>query len=172
MRIPVEYVAVIYTTKLHKSRLLIPGRYIIALQVNDIETSIGTKCWGFKRAKEIATALQANAEEVIEDSVYHKDVWNKVQAAYVAKLNAALSEKLQPGDRVKLAVDIGHIKAGRICKVIKAHTKEDGTDGIVDARWPISVEVLPVSGDPAAWAHGTPILLLERGEFVSLDTEL
>jgi hypothetical protein len=172
MRIPVEYGATIYTTKV--GPLTIPFRYIVALDVNGIETGIGTSVWGYSNAQQTADHLSQHGEDLLasESSSKRQAIYAEIQAAYVARLNQQLSEKLVPGDRVKLAVDIGHMKAGRIAKVVKTYTKEDGTDGIVDARWPISVEVLPVAGDPAAWAHGAPVLLLERGEFCSLDTEL
>lgn len=171
MRIPVEYVATIYSAKFYK--VTIPFRYYVALDVNGIETGIGGQCWGHKTAKAMQHDLASNGEEILDEinPAKRQAIALEVQAAYVARQQEADVEKLSVGDRVKLAVDIGIAKAGRIAKVVQIHTKEDGSDGIVDARWPISVEVLPVIGDPAAWGTGA-LFLLERGEFVSLDTEL
>lgn len=171
MRIPVEYVATIYNAKFYK--LTIPFRYFVSLDVNGIETGVGGMCWGHKTARAMQHDLATNGEEILNEinPAKRQAIALEVQAAYVDAQRQASVEKLAVGDRVKLAVDIGIAKAGRVAKIVQVHTKEDGTDGIVDARWPVSVEVLPVIGDPAAWGTGA-VFLLERGEFVSLDTEL
>jgi hypothetical protein len=84
--------------------------------------------------------------------------------------------KVQVGDRVKLLVDIGQYKKGRVCKVAEVaepsfYEARGGAPEWDDEEYP--VKVLPVHSPTDQISLGPKDYLpLRRGEFGPLDQEV
>jgi len=92
-----------------------------------------------------------------------------------AKRREEAMAKVQVGDRVKLLVDIGTIKKGRVCKVTEVAEPSlyasRGQNAWDDEKYPI--KVLPVATATDTVALGPKDALpLMRGEFGPVDEEI
>ena len=98
-------------------------------------------------------------------------VLNQVRAMRREKAMA----QVQVGDKVRLLVDIGSIKKGRVCKVVEVMEPSfyvaRGAKEWEDEKYPIKVLPVPMATDPVSLGpkDGLPLM---RGEFGPLDEEV
>jgi hypothetical protein len=137
----------------------IPGRYRVVLLVDGYFTRIETRAWGVKRAHKARDEILENAQELIDAAGLTEGIytflWNE-------RKEKALAD-VKPGDRVRLAVDIGPFKAGRVCKVMAVNPDGETTHGV-------SVQPVYVSGDGVTFGEGDYISLT-AGEYAPLNEE-
>jgi hypothetical protein len=161
--IEVSYSAYVVSTR-------IPFRYLVVLCVEDLHTGVQARTWGLQRAKRTMQFLVNNGNELINQY--------GVAAGLAAELYARRREeamaKVQVGDRVKLLIDIGQFKKGRVCKV--AQIPEDSFyEARGNQEWDDEQYILvsPVHAPTDNISLGPKDYLpLRRGEFGPLDTEV
>ena len=149
----------------------IPFRYLAILYVEDLPTGVSMYAWGLKRAKRAMRFLVNNGNDLINEY--------GVAAGLAAELYARRREeamaKVQVGDRVKLLIDIGQFKKGRVCKVAQLpepsfYEARGGAPEWDDEQY---VLVTPVHAPTDSISLGPKDYLpLRRGEFGPLDTEV
>lgn len=162
--IRVSYSAYVVGTK-------IPFRYMVLLYVEDLPTGVATSVWGRARAHRAMKFMVNNGNELINQY--------GVAAGLAAELYARRREeamaKVQVGDRVKLLVDIGQFKKGRVCKVAQLpepsfYEARGGAPEWDDEQY---ILVIPVHSPTDNISLGPKDYLpLRRGEFGPLDTEV
>lgn len=149
----------------------IPFRYRVVLCVEDLHTGVQARVWGLQRAKRAMQFLVNNGNDLINQY--------GVAAGLAAELYARRREeamaKVQVGDRVKLLVDIGQFKKGRVCKVAQVpepsfYEARGGAPEWDDDQY---ILVSPVHAPTDNISLGPKDYLpLRRGEFGPLDTEV
>lgn len=139
-QIEVQYQAAIYRT-------IIPFRYEVELYVDGMETGIRVRVWGFRNADRLAAEMADHGNELLDDFGLASEM---AAAIYMKRREAAMSA-VKVGDSVKLLVDLGPYKKGRVCKVVSVAEPEEyerGSAAWNAARFPISVVPVRVASDP------------------------
>lgn len=162
--IEVSYQAILYSSR-------IPGRYLVALFVNDFRTGIQAYVWGRKRANWAMQDIIDRGNELINEYGLAEGLAHKIQA----RRREEAMEKVQVGDRVRLLVDIGTLKKGRVCKVVETAEPSfyvsRGVNEWHDEKYPVSVLPTQLATDAIALGPQEAIPLA-RGEFGPLDMEI
>lgn len=162
--VEVRFEAVLYTTTL-------PGRYLVELQVSGVRTGIAAYVWGHKRAQQVMQAFIDDGIELLNKHNKFELVLNQVRAMRREKAMA----QVQVGDKVRLLVDIGSIKKGRVCRVVEVMEPSfyvaRGAKEWEDEKYPIKVLPVPMATDPVSLGpkDGVPLM---RGEFGPLDEDV
>jgi hypothetical protein len=163
--ISVSYEAYLYGTK-------IPFRYMVSLAVDGIHTGIKAIVWGRARANECMQHMIDHGNELLNQY----GLATELAAEIYAKRREEAMTKVQVGDRVRLLVDIGTYKKGRVCKVVEVDDEPTfyvsrGANAWQDDRYPIKVIPVQMATDRVALGPKDCIPLM-RGEFGPLDTEI
>lgn len=150
----------------------IPFRYAVELRVSGIRTGIIAYVWGLKRAQEVMQSFVDDGNELLNQH-------GKVDQV-IRDLRAMLREKamaqVKVGDSVKLLVDIGSIKKGRICRVVEVADEPTfyvSRSSIEwdDEKYPIMVIPVATATDPVPLGPKDAVPLM-RGEFGPLDMDV
>jgi hypothetical protein len=148
----------------------IPFRYLVVLYVEDLPTGVQARVWGKARAVRTMQFLVNNGNDLINQY--------GVAAGLAAELYARRREeamaKVQVGDRIKLLVDIGQFKKGRVCRVAQV-PEPSFYEARGGKEWDDDQYILvsPVHAPTDNIALGPKDYLpLRRGEFGPLDTEV
>lgn len=150
----------------------IPFRYVVLLYVDDLPTGVQAAAWGKARAERLMRYMVNSGNELINEY----GVAAELAAVLYARRREERMAKVQVGDRVKLLVDIGQYKKGRVCKVTEVaepsfYEARGGAHEWDDEEYP--VKVLPVHSPTDHISLGPKDYLpLRRGEFGPLDTEV
>lgn len=142
----------------------IPHRFIVTLYVNNIPTGIGKVVWLRKRALAAMNDMIHSGNRLLNEH----GIVNEIAAEIYAQRREEAMAKVQVGDKVKLLVDIGQYKKGRVCKVMEiaepSFYEARGTNAWDDDKYPI--RVLPVSMATDRVTLGPKDFIpLARGEF-------
>lgn len=163
-RLEVTFQAAMFSTR-------IPFRYRVELWVEHINTGLGATVWGRKRADKAMQHFIDNGEALLN----RFGLADRLVAEIFAKRREEAMAKVQVGDRVRLLVDVGPFKKGRVCRVVKiaepslyASRGENAWD---DDKYPIAVVPVYASGDQVVLGPND-YLPLQRGEFGPLDQEV
>jgi hypothetical protein len=162
--IEVRFEAVLYETAM-------PFRYLVELRVSGVPTGIAAYVWGRQRANQVMAAFIEDGVELLNKHNKFESVLQQVRAMRREEAMA----KVQVGDTVKLLVDIGSIKKGRVCRVVEvvepSFYVSRGSNEWDDEKYP--VKVLPVSmpNDPVPLGPKDALPLM-RGEFGPLDEDV
>lgn len=142
----------------------IPRRYIVTLYVNNIPTGIGRVVWLKRRALAAMHEMVNHGNQLIHEFGVAAEIAAEI---YAQKREEAMA-KVKVGDRVKLMVDIGQFKRGRVCKVMEITEPSfyvaRGVNGWDDNRYPIKVMPVSVSSDRLTLGP-KDYIPLQRGEF-------
>jgi hypothetical protein len=157
----VEYAAQVQGTP-------IPGRYAVVLFVEGIPTGIQAHVWGRKKATAMLYHMVNHGNEIINQ---HGMAAHLAAQIYTRRREEAMA-KVKVGDTVKLLVDIGPFKTGRVCKVAEVYEPSfyevRGAKEFIDEDYP--VKVLPVRSPLDTIALGPKDFIpLRRGEFGPLN---
>lgn len=150
----------------------IPHRFIVTLYVNNIPTGIGRVVWLKKRAMKAMHDMIHNGNQLIHEF----GVAAEIAAEIYAQRREEAMAKVQVGDSVKLLVDVGQFKKGRVCKVVEIAEPSfyDGRGGYTwdDEKYPIKVMPVSVATDRVSLGP-KDFIPLARGEFgpLSEDTD-
>lgn len=163
-RIEVSYEAYVYSTR-------IPLRYVVVLAVDGIMTRIQTSVWGKAKADRVMHFMVNNGNDLLN----RYGVAAELAAEIYARRREEAMAKVQVGDTVKLLVDIGQYKKGRVAKVV--HVAEPtfyearGANEWDDDEFPVDVIFIhsPTDRIPLGPKDSIP---LRRGEFGPLDMEV
>lgn len=160
----VTYEAYMYATR-------IPHRYLIHLFVNGIPTGIMANAWGRKRATGVMQHMTNHGNELINEY----GVAATVAAEIYAQRREEAMAKVKVGDSVKLLVDIGQFKKGRVCKVVEivdspSFYEARGANSWDDEKYPVLVMPVRANGDNTLLGPKEAIALT-RGEFGPLTEE-
>lgn len=161
--VSVSYEATVYSTR-------IPLRYLVALSVDGITTPIQTFVWTRTRADRVMAFMVNNGNELLN----RYGLAGELAAQIYARRREEAMAKVQVGDTVKLLVDIGQFKKGRVCKVAQVpepsfYVARGGREWD-DEQY---VLVTPVHSPTDQISLGPKdVLPLRRGEFGPLDQEV
>jgi hypothetical protein len=162
--ISVEYEAFIYSTR-------IPFRYLVTLAVDGIRTRIQTTVWGRAKADRVMHFMVNNGNDLLNQY----GVAAELAAVLYARRREEAMAKVQVGDTVKLLVDIGQYKKGRICKVVQvaepSFYEARGPAPWDDEEYPVLVSFVQSPLDRISLGPKDAIPL-RRGEFGPVDTEV
>jgi hypothetical protein len=161
--ISVSYEAYVYSTR-------IPFRYMITLAVDGIQTRIATHVWGKARADKVMHFMVNNGNDLLN----RYGVAAELAAEIYSRKREEMMAKVQVGDTVKLLVDIGQFKKGRVCKVAQvpepSFYEARGARAWDDEQY---VLVTPVHSPTDRISLGPKdVIPLRRGEFGPLDQEV
>jgi hypothetical protein len=162
-RISVSYEAYIYSTR-------IPLRYLVTLAVDGIPTRIQAYVWTRKRADRAMNFMVNNGNELLN----RYGVAAELAAEVYARRREEAMAKVQVGDRVKLLIDIGEFKKGRVCKVAQV-PEPSFYEARGSREWDDDQYVLvhPVHSPTDRISLGPKdVIPLRRGEFGPLDQEV
>ena len=167
----VSYEAYVVGARLPFVGITIPFRYQVLLYVEDIPTGIGAMAWGRNRAKKIMSHLVNHGNELINEY----GVAAEIAATIYARRREEAMAKVHVGDSIKLAVDIGQYKKGRVCKVVEvaepSFYEARGPQAWNDEEYPVLV--VPVHSPLDKMTLGPKDAIpLRRGEFGPLDMEV
>lgn len=160
-----QFEAILYETN-------IPFRYAVELRVSGIRTGIFAYVWGLDRARQVMRQFIDDGNELLHKHGKAEQVIRDLRVMMREKAMAMV----QVGDSVKLLVDIGSIKKGRVCKVVEVaepsfYEARGGCREWDDEKYPI--KVLPISTPTDRVPLGPKDALpLMRGEFGPLDMEV
>lgn len=142
----------------------IPQRFIITLYVNDIPTGIGKVVWLKKRALRAMHDMIHNGNQLLNEF----GVAAEIAAEIYAQRREKAMARVQVGDSVKLLVDIGQFKKGRVCKVVEVAEptfyEARGSNEWEDEKYPIKVRPVSMASDKLTLGP-KDALPLARGEF-------
>jgi hypothetical protein len=161
----VSYEAYLYGTR-------IPFRYVVSLAVDGIHTGIKAVVWGRARANDCMQHMIDHGNELLNQY----GIAAELAAEIYSKRREEAMTQVKVGDRIKLLVDIGSFKKGRVCKVVEVDDEPTfyvsrGSNAWDDDRYPI--KVVPVRSPTDQVALGPKDCIpLARGEFGPLDTEV
>lgn len=160
----VRFMAVLYQTT-------VPCRYLVELQVDGIATGISVRVWGKTRAQRVMQKFIDHGADLLSEFGKTEAVLSELR---VMRREEAMA-KVQVGDSVRLLVDIGSIKKGRVCKVVEivepTFYVSRGENAWDDMKYPI--KVLPVATANDAVPLGPKDALpLMRGEYGPIDEEI
>lgn len=138
-----------------------PGRYLITLEADGIDSGLRVTVWGVKRATKTADAVLANASALLNDLGLAQELAAKVYMNRPDDEAAEGVKLVNVNDTVRLLVDIGPYKRGRVFRVVEVaqstgYTARGGATEWDDLHFPI--KVVPVSSMP-----GEPILSAKDG---------
>jgi hypothetical protein len=162
-KVEVTYEAYLLATR-------IPQRFIITLYVNNIPTGIGRVVWLKKRA-------MAAMHEMVNDGnhlINQFGVAAEIAAEIYAQRREEAMARVKVGDSVKLLVDIGQYKRGRVCKVVEVAEPsfyERGPSAWDDERYPVKVMPVRMATDNVSLGP-KDYIPLQRGEFGPLTEEV
>ena len=143
----------------------IPHRFIVTLYVNDIPTGIGKVVWLKHRALRAMHDMIHNGNQLLNEF----GVAAEIAAEIYAQRREEAMARVKVGDSVKLLVDIGIYKKGRVCKVTEVNDDPSfyearGANGWNDDKYPI--KVLPVrAATDSGFLGPKDDFPLARGEF-------
>ena len=162
--IEIQFQAVLYETTT-------PFRYLVELQVSGIRTGIAAYAWGKAKAHKI---MQAFIDDGLELLDRHGKTNYVIQEVRAMRREEAMA-KVKVGDSVRLLVDIGPIKKGRVCKVVEivaptAYVSR-GQNAWDDTKYPIKVVPVAMATD-AVTLGPKDALPLMRGEFGPMDEDI
>lgn len=149
----------------------IPFRYLVLLYVEDLPTGVAAYAWGKARAKRAMQHMVNHGNELINEF----GVAAELAAELYGRRREEAMAQVQVGDTVKLLVDIGGYKKGRVCKVVKVAEptfyEARGGKEWDDEEYPVLVTFVhsPTDSIPLGTKEAIP---LKRGEFGPLDTEV
>jgi hypothetical protein len=162
--ITTTFQALIYTTR-------IPFRYVVELRMEGLSTGIFATVWGEKRAKRLMNQFVEEGIGLLSQTGKTNTMIDKVRAMRREEAMA----KVQVGDSVRLLVDIGSIKKGRVCKVVEVSQPSAyvgrGGNPWEDGKFPIKVMPVPMATDTVALGPKDALPLM-RGEFGPIDEEI
>lgn len=162
--ITIQFQAVLYRTT-------VPFRYLVELQVSGIRTGIGAYAWGKAKAQKVMQAFIDDGTELLDK--YGKTNY-VIQEVRAMRREEAMA-KVQVGDSVRLLVDIGSIKKGRVCKVVEivepSFYVSRGQNAWDDDKYPIKVLPVATASDTVPLGPKDALPLM-RGEFGPLDEEI
>lgn len=142
----------------------IPQRFIITLYVNNIPTGIGRVVWLKNRALAAMQEMVNHGNELINEF----GVAAEIAAEIYAQRREEAMAMVKVGDSVKLLVDIGQFKRGRVCKVMEiaepSFYEARGPNGWDDEKYPVKVMPVRVASDYVALGP-KDYIPLQRGEF-------
>jgi hypothetical protein len=160
----VAYEAYLYATR-------IPRRYIVHLYVNEIPTGIMATVWGRRRARELMSHMVNHGNALVNEYGVAAEIAAEVHAQQREKAMA----KVQVGDSVRLLIDIGPFKKGRVCRVVEVAEPSfytaRGTKGWDDDLYPVKVLPVRAAGD-AITLGPSDAISLARGEFGPVNDEV
>lgn len=162
-RIEVSYEAAVYSTR-------IPFRFLVALSVDGIPTRIQTSVWGKAKADRVMSFMVSNGNELLNQYGVAAEIAAEI---YARKREEAMA-KVQVGDSVKLLVDIGQYKKGRVCKVTQV-PEPSFYEARGSKEWDDEAYILvhPVRSPLDRISLGPKdVIPLRRGEFGPLDQEV
>ena len=148
-----------------------PFKFVVELRMEGIPTGIFATVWGKKRAEQVMQDFVNTGSDLLARYGKTNIMINHVRD----KRREEAMAKVQVGDSVRLLVDIGSIKRGRVCKVVEVFEpsfyEARGANAWEDEKFPIKVLPVPMATDPVALGpkDGFPLM---RGEFGPLDEEL
>lgn len=156
-RVEVTYEAYLLATR-------IPHRFIITLYVNDIPTGIGRVVWLKKRALAAMHEMIHHGNELLNEF----GVAAEIAAEIYAQRREEAMARVKVGDSVKLLIDIGQYKRGRVCKVVEiaepSFYEARGPNAWDDERYPVKVMPVRVASDSVSLGP-KDYIPLQRGEF-------
>jgi hypothetical protein len=161
--ISVTYEAYVCTTR-------IPFRYLVSLAVDGIPTRIETHVWGKAKADRVMNFMVSNGNELIN----RYGVAAELAAEIYARKREEAMARVQVGDSIKLLIDIGQYKKGRVCKVAQV-PEPSFYEARGEHEWDDEQYVLvtPVHSPTDQISLGPKdVIPLRRGEFGPLDTEV
>ena len=142
----------------------IPQRFIVTLYVNDMPTGIGRVVWLKKRALAAMHDMVNNGNQLINEF----GVAAEIAAEIYAQRREEAMARVQVGDSVKLLVDIGQYKKGRVCKVVEvaepSFYEARGPTAWDDDRYPVRVQPISMATDRVSLGP-KDFIPLQRGEF-------
>ena len=163
-KVQVNYEAFVITTR-------IPQRYVVALYVNGIPTGIGKVVWLKNRAMAAMHNMVNNGNALLNQH----GVAAEIAAEIYAQRREEAMARVQVGDSVKLLVDIGQFKKGRVCKVVEvaepSFYEARGDIEWLDDRYPIKVRPVSMATDKLSLGP-KDALPLARGEFGPVTEEV
>ena len=148
-----------------------PLKFVVELRMENIPTGIFATVWGKKRAHRVMQEFVNNGTALLAQYGKTNDMIGHVRA----KRREEEMAKVQVGDKVKLLVDIGPIKKGRVCRVVEVFEPSfyvaRGAKEWEDEKYPIRVLPVPMATDPVALGpkDGVPLM---RGEFGPMDEDI
>jgi hypothetical protein len=162
--IEIQFQAVLYETTT-------PFRYMVELQVCGIRTGIAAYVWGHKRAQRVMQAFLNDGVDLL--AKYGKTEY-VIQEVRAMRREEAMA-RVQVGDSVKLLVDIGSIKKGRVCRVVEivepTFYVSRGANAWDDDKYPIKVLPVATANDTVPLGPKDALPLM-RGEFGPIDEEI
>lgn len=163
--VSVSYEAYVYSTR-------IPFRYLVTLAVDGIPTRIAARVWGKARADRAMHFMVNNGNDLLN----RYGVAAELAAEIYARRREEAMAQVKVGDTVKLLVDIGGYKKGRICKVVTIaepsfYEARGGAKEWDDEEYPILVSFVHSPTDRISLGP-KDVIPLRRGEFGPVDTEV
>lgn len=151
----------------------LPHRFIVTLYVNDIPTGIGKVVWLKKRAMKAMHEVIHNGNQLI----HQFGLATEIAAEIYAQRREEAMAKVKVGDSVRLLVDIGQFKKGRVCMVVDVAEptnypgRGQAPGGWDDDKYPIKVLPIRMSTDYVSLGP-RDYIPLARGEFGPVNDEL
>lgn len=169
--IEVSYEAYLMGSYVPVVGIRIPFRFEVILRVDGIDTGIRATVWGKSRATKVMNEMVSSGNQLLNQY----GVAATVAAEVYAKRREEAMAKVKVGDSVRLLVDIGYYKKGRVCKVVEVAEPSfyvaRGDNAWDDDRYP--VKVIPVRAATDAASLGPKdAIALANGEFGPLDEEV
>lgn len=162
--IQTTFQAVLWTTRN-------PFKFVVELRMDNIPTGILATVWGRARAQRVMQEFVENGTALLAQFGKTNEMIGHVRA----KRREEAMAKVQVGDSVRLLVDIGSIKKGRVCRVVEVFEpsfyEARGANAWEDEKYPIKVLPVPMASDPVALGP-KDLLPLMRGEFGPMDEEV
>lgn len=149
----------------------IPFRYLVLLYVEDLPTGVAAYAWGKARAKRAMQHMVNHGNELINEF----GVAAELAAELYGRRREEAMASVQVGQTVRLLVDIGQFKKGRVCKVTQIpepsfYEARGGAPEWDDEEY---ILVQPIHSPTDNISLGAKeVLPLRRGEFGPLDTEV
>jgi len=163
-RVEVTYEAYLLST-------WVPQRFLITLFVNGIPTGIGRVVWLKHRALAAMHEMVNEGNRLINEFGVAAEIAAEI---YAQKREEAMA-RVKVGDSVKLLVDIGQYKRGRVCRVVEiaepSFYEARGPNAWNDEKYPIKVLPVRVSTDSVSLGP-KDYIPLARGEFGPLDSDV
>lgn len=149
----------------------IPFHYCIRLYVDGIPTGVQTHAWGMKRATHLMEYMVRYGNELVNEFGEAAELSRQIREQRREEAVATL----KVGDMVRLLVDIGQFKKGRVCKVVEISEPDPydsrGESGWDDDKYPIKVLPMSMAHDKLTLGPKDSIPLL-RGEFGPANEEI
>lgn len=145
-----ETIAVHYKVMSQRGKWPFGFRRLLSLEVDGEDTGIRVIVWGSKREKHMANAILESASELLNELGLAEDLFDRITAKRAAATAAEERGDMRVNDTVRLLVDIGPYKRGRVMKVVDVANasgyKSRGGKQWDDNHYP--VKVVPLSAMP------------------------